>query len=140
MGADAQSVQALRLTATKAPPYGVSEGRDRRGHALRIAAHNFIVDFIIGELGRRAGVEAHTIRHYECIRLIGVPPCGEGGLRLYDRAGVDRLNFVRHARSRISASGYPRAVGDGRQSRAWWYAVDSIARRHQEMWSAESAV
>jgi DNA-binding transcriptional MerR regulator len=56
------------------------------------------MDFSIGELARRTGVKAPTIRYYEQIGLLPLPPRTEGQQRRYDAGHASRLNFVRHAR------------------------------------------
>lgn len=52
----------------------------------------------IGELARRTGTNAQTIRWYERIGLLPPPPRTEGGQRRYDRRHLERLAFIRHAR------------------------------------------
>lgn len=57
-----------------------------------------MADISIGELARRSGVKAPTIRYYEQAGLLPVPGRTEGRQRRYGRAAVERLNFIRHAR------------------------------------------
>jgi DNA-binding transcriptional MerR regulator len=52
----------------------------------------------IGALAREAGVKVPTIRYYEQIGLLEVPPRTEGQQRRYDAEAVRRLNFIRHSR------------------------------------------
>jgi DNA-binding transcriptional MerR regulator len=52
----------------------------------------------IGKLGQAAGVKVPTIRYYEQVGLLPEPDRSAGNQRLYDRATLDRLTFVRHAR------------------------------------------
>ncbi len=52
----------------------------------------------IGELARRTGVKAPTIRYYESVGLMPAPPRSEGRQRRYGAAHASRLNFIRHAR------------------------------------------
>jgi DNA-binding transcriptional MerR regulator len=52
----------------------------------------------IGALGRDAGVKPTTIRFYEAEGLLPPPLRTEGGHRVYARAHLDRLGFIRHAR------------------------------------------
>ncbi|WP_299847392.1 helix-turn-helix domain-containing protein [uncultured Paracoccus sp.] len=52
----------------------------------------------IGKLGNAAGVKVPTIRYYEQIGLLPEPVRSTGNQRLYPRAALDRLAFVRHAR------------------------------------------
>lgn len=56
------------------------------------------MDISIGELSRRTGVKAPTIRYYESVALMRPPSRSEGQQRRYSEAEVSRLTFVRHAR------------------------------------------
>lgn len=51
----------------------------------------------IGELSRRTGCHIETIRYYERIGLLPIPP-RRGRYRSYDGQDVARLGFVRRAR------------------------------------------
>jgi DNA-binding transcriptional MerR regulator len=57
-----------------------------------------MTDLSIGELSRRVAVKAPTIRYYEQIGLLHVPPRTEGRQRRYGAQDVSRLRFIRHAR------------------------------------------
>lgn len=52
----------------------------------------------IGRLAQAAGVKVPTIRYYEQIGLLPKADRSAGNQRLYDRATLDRLAFIRHAR------------------------------------------
>lgn len=52
----------------------------------------------IGKLGAAAGVKVPTIRYYEGIGLLPEADRSAGNQRLYSRAAMDRLTFIRHAR------------------------------------------
>ncbi|MBU3031452.1 MerR family transcriptional regulator [Paracoccus marinaquae] len=52
----------------------------------------------IGKLAGAARVKVPTIRYYEQIGLLPQPERSAGNQRLYDRAMLDRLAFIRHAR------------------------------------------
>ena len=52
----------------------------------------------IGEVSKASGVKVPTIRYYEQIGLLPAPPRSEGNRRLYDKADIQRLLFIRHAR------------------------------------------
>ena len=54
--------------------------------------------FSIGDLSRRTGVKVPTIRYYESRGLLPAPGRSAGNQRRYDRAALDRLGFIRHAR------------------------------------------
>jgi DNA-binding transcriptional MerR regulator len=57
-----------------------------------------MTDLSIGELSRRVAVKVPTIRYYEQIGLLPVPPRTEGRQRRYGAQDVSRLRFIRHAR------------------------------------------
>ncbi len=54
--------------------------------------------YAIGTLARMTGTKVQTIRYYEQIGLMPEPGRSGGGQRRYDRAALDRLAFIRHAR------------------------------------------
>ncbi len=54
---------------------------------------------LIGELAKRSGVPAKTIRYYEDIEILPPPRRTAGGYRDYDDAAADRLAFVRAAQA-----------------------------------------
>jgi DNA-binding transcriptional MerR regulator len=53
----------------------------------------------IGELSQKTGVETKTIRYYEEIDVLPSPERSPNGYRSYGDAAVERLLFVRDARS-----------------------------------------
>jgi DNA-binding transcriptional MerR regulator len=53
----------------------------------------------ISELAHASGVPAKTIRFYEEIDLLPPAQRAENGYRLYDAEDVQRLRFIRNARS-----------------------------------------
>ena len=55
--------------------------------------------FSIGQIAARTGTKVPTIRYYEGIGLMPAPERTGGGQRRYDRAALDRLGFIRHARA-----------------------------------------
>jgi MerR family transcriptional regulator, mercuric resistance operon regulatory protein len=52
----------------------------------------------IGALSKQADCNIETIRYYERIGLLPVPPRTHGGYRLYGLEHLKRLNFIRRAR------------------------------------------
>ena len=52
----------------------------------------------IGALSKRTGCNIETIRYYERIGILPVPPRTKGGHRLYSRDHFKRLFFVRRSR------------------------------------------
>jgi len=57
----------------------------------------------IGDLSRQTGCKVQTIRYYEQIGLMPEPERSNGNQRLYTKAHLSRLAFLRHAR----ALGFP---------------------------------
>lgn len=54
--------------------------------------------FSIGELSRQTKVKVPTIRYYEDVGLLEAPERTSGNQRRYDKAGLERLSFIKHAR------------------------------------------
>jgi len=54
--------------------------------------------FSIGELSKRTKVKVPTIRYYEEVGLLAEAERTSGNQRRYDKAGLERLSFIRHAR------------------------------------------
>ena len=54
--------------------------------------------FSIGQLSKQSDVKVPTIRYYEEMGLLEAPVRTEGNQRRYDRAGLERLRFIKHAR------------------------------------------
>jgi len=52
-----------------------------------------------GLLSRRTGCNIETIRYYEGIGLMPMPPRSQGGHRRYDQGHLKRLTFIRRARA-----------------------------------------
>src|SRR5471032_1422807 len=50
----------------------------------------------IGELARRTGVSADTIRHYERLGLLPTPARTRAGYRQHSPSIVERVQLVRH--------------------------------------------
>lgn len=53
----------------------------------------------IGELARRTGCQAETIRYYEREGLLPAPGRSDGNYRLYGATHLERLQFIRHCRA-----------------------------------------
>ena len=53
----------------------------------------------IGRLAEEAGVGVETVRFYERTGLLDVPQKKANGYRQYDSAAVERLRFIRRAKS-----------------------------------------
>ena len=54
--------------------------------------------YSIGELSRATGVKVPTIRYYEQMGLLDAAERSEGNQRRYERKGLERLAFIKHAR------------------------------------------
>lgn len=54
--------------------------------------------FTIGHAAQATGSKVQTVRYYEQIGLLPRPDRSEGNQRLYTKADIDRLGFIRHAR------------------------------------------
>lgn len=52
----------------------------------------------IGELSRRTGVHIETIRYYERIKMLPVPPRTASGRRVYGPAETRTISFIRRSR------------------------------------------
>jgi MerR family transcriptional regulator, copper efflux regulator len=66
---------------------------------MNLEARTMNLQMQIGELARRVGVDAKTIRYYEEIGLLPEPPRTEAGYRLYSDQDASRLAFIRRARA-----------------------------------------
>ncbi|MFT4174489.1 MAG: heavy metal-responsive transcriptional regulator [Rhodocyclaceae bacterium] len=55
--------------------------------------------FTIGELAEKAGVPVDTIRHYERQGLLPATARRASGYRQYDPAAIERVRFIRRAKS-----------------------------------------
>lgn len=53
----------------------------------------------IGQIARATGVAAKTIRYYEQVGVLPAAGRTASGYRRYDQAGVERIHFIRRARS-----------------------------------------
>ena len=85
----------------------------------------------IGVLSRKTGVKVPTIRYYESVGLLPVPPRSEGNRRLYGTAAVDRLRFIRHARELGFEICAIRELLDlAEQPQRSCSKVDALAREH----------
>jgi Cu(I)-responsive transcriptional regulator len=87
----------------------------------------------IGELARASQSNAETIRYYERIGLLPLPPRTSGNYRDYSAADVSRLTFVRRARDLGFSIEQVRALLDlADQKEQSCEDVDVIARIHLE--------
>ena len=89
------------------------------------------MDIPIGELSRRTAVKVPTIRYYEQIGLLPKVPRTEGNRRLYGKAEVDRLNFIRHSRELgFETDDIRELLAMAAQPQSSCHQVDSIANNH----------
>ncbi len=54
---------------------------------------------LIGEVSRRSGFSAKTLRYYEEIGVLDAPPRSASGYRQYDDTVLERLSFIRSAQA-----------------------------------------
>lgn len=54
--------------------------------------------YSIGAMSKASGVKVPTIRYYEEIGLLAEPGRNAGNQRRYDRAAMEALGFIKHAR------------------------------------------
>ena len=90
-----------------------------------------MMEISIGELSRRTGVKAPTIRYYELVALMRPPSRSEGQQRRYSEAEVSRLTFVRHARELgFEIEAIRELLAMSEQPDQSCAEADRIARRH----------
>lgn len=56
-----------------------------------------MVELTIGQVAKRAGVHVETIRYYQRLGLVELPPKPMYGFRRYDDETVRRLRFIKKA-------------------------------------------
>ncbi|PHS28151.1 MAG: transcriptional regulator [Robiginitomaculum sp.] len=56
-------------------------------------------EFYIGNVAKLTGVKIETIRYYEKAGVLTSPARGENGYRLYTKAQIERLMFVKRCRA-----------------------------------------
>lgn len=84
-----------------------------------------------GELARRTGVNAETIRYFERIGVLSPPERTQGGHRIYDERHVRTLTFVRRAKNLGFTPDEVRAILDlGGPGTAACAEVRDIAEQH----------
>ena len=89
------------------------------------------MEFPIGELSRQTAVKVPTIRYYEQIGLLPEAPRTEGNRRLYGRAEIDRLNFIRHSRELgFEIDDIRELLTMAAQPQSSCHQIDSIANNH----------
>jgi MerR family mercuric resistance operon transcriptional regulator len=87
----------------------------------------------IGELSRRTGVNAETIRYYEKVKLLPIPRRTAGGRRVYGPVETRILAFIRRARELGFTPNEVRALFDlGGPGKASCAEVRTIAAQHLE--------
>lgn len=87
----------------------------------------------IGDLARVTGTKVETVRYYERVGLLPVPPRTAGNYRSYSQVELKRLSFIRRARDLGFSLDEVRALlalSDDRGSDC--ASIDAIARKHME--------
>ena len=86
-----------------------------------------------GELARRTGVNAETIRYFERVGILAAPQRTQGGHRTYNQDHVRALSFIHRARGLGFSPAQVRAiVGLGGPGKAICGEVREIASHHLE--------
>lgn len=86
-----------------------------------------------GELARRTGVNAETIRYFERIGVLATPQRTKAGHRAYDQNHVRALSFIRKAKGLGFSSAEVRAIVElGGPGKANCGDVRKIAAHHLE--------
>jgi len=56
-------------------------------------------EFYIGDVAKQTGVKIETIRYYEKAGILNSPERGQNGYRLYTKAHIEHLMFVKRCRA-----------------------------------------
>jgi DNA-binding transcriptional MerR regulator len=90
-------------------------------------------EFTIGFLARAGGVKVQTIRYYEQVSLLPEPRRSPGNQRLYTKAHMDRLKFIRHSRALgFSLDQIRELLALSENPKRPCDEIDAVARRHLE--------
>ena len=93
-----------------------------------------------GDLAKRTGVNAETIRYFERIGILAAPQRTEGGHRVYNQNHVRALSFIRRARALGFSPDEVRAIVElGGPGKATCGEVREIASHHLERVRAKIA-
>src|SRR5258707_5289391 len=85
----------------------------------------------IGEVARATGTQTETVRYYERIGLLPVPPRTAARYRIYGRSDVNRLAFVKRSRDLGFTIEEVRVLLTlAQEADRNCKEVDAIARRH----------
>ena len=86
-----------------------------------------------GDLARRTGVNAETIRYFERVGILASPQRTEGGHRVYNQNHVRALSFIHRARGLGFSPDQVRAIVElGGPGKATCGEVREIASHHLE--------
>ena len=86
-----------------------------------------------GDLARRTGVNAETIRYFERVGILASPQRTEGGHRVYDQNHVRALSFIHRARGLGFSPDQVRAIVElGGPGKATCGEVREISSHHLE--------
>ena len=89
----------------------------------------------IGELAKRSGATTKTIRYYELLGLLHEPERTESGYRMYEEKDVERLIFIKKAKSlgfSLTDIGETLAIADS-QSPPCVHVLALLDRKIQEI-------
>jgi MerR family mercuric resistance operon transcriptional regulator len=65
---------------------------------MRTITSSRAATFSIGKLSKHSGVNIETIRYYERVKMLALPPRTASGRRVYDPTDLRLLVFIRRAR------------------------------------------
>jgi len=121
---------SLQQPATASPRHGASGSTygPCSNYGVKILA---LAVYTIGDLARATGTKVETVRYYERIGLMPTTARTAGNYRAYERAQVDRLSFIRRARTLGFSIEQVRellSLADDRSRSC--IAVDELARAH----------
>lgn len=90
-----------------------------------------VAGLLIGDVSKRTGVPAPTIRYYEAIGLLASPARSGAGYRRYSDVAVEELRFVRKAQALgFSLGEIAEILGLSRAGKAPCSHVLSLAHQH----------
>ena len=89
--------------------------------------------FLIGDIAREADTKVETIRFYERAGLLSAPERTRGNYRTYGARDLNRLRFIRRARSLgFSLDQVKALLGLSDDRNRSCSAIDVIAREHRD--------
>jgi MerR family transcriptional regulator, mercuric resistance operon regulatory protein len=98
---------------------------------MRVITPSRVENLPIGKLSKRSGVKIETIRYYERVKMLALPPRTASGRRVYDSTALRRLVFIRRSRELgFSLSEIRAMLRLGGPDRATCREIRDIATHH----------